>query len=133
MMNRKGGGRKRSWPDIKDTISQCFPGGTDKNHENLVMMAARGDEILTIGVLSNNRRLNFLEPSLSKKEYQPLDPLRSVCTSSSTTLYGGAEVGYRAVRCVNCHLLTSAALLAGDRPQNSACPQSRRVLNIKCR
>jgi hypothetical protein len=34
MMNWKGFGRKRSWPDFK-VLSQQSPGGTEKNYENL--------------------------------------------------------------------------------------------------
>jgi hypothetical protein len=32
MMNWKGCGRKRSWPDF-EVLSRTLPGGTDENHE----------------------------------------------------------------------------------------------------
>jgi hypothetical protein len=34
MMNWKGCGRKRSWPNFK-VLSRHLPGGTEENHENL--------------------------------------------------------------------------------------------------
>jgi hypothetical protein len=61
MMNWKGFGRKRSWPNRK--VYRHLPGGTEENHEKPVMIAGRwglesnpGPLEYEIGVLTTRSR-----------------------------------------------------------------------------